>query len=598
MADTRNIRINVDIDGDNSGATKTTKALGDAAKASDNLGDSFKETAKDAKSLNVQIGESEKRVAALRKQLVETGNDKNIRKALRGEESWLRELTKIQSAGLPDAPTGRLASRVTGPLVGVGALGIVAAAPAIGATIAGAVAGAIGTVGIAGGIAMAAKDPRVKSAAEAFGAEIQKEFFRGGEVFVGPIQQSLKILSGAFKEMELPETFAKMAPHVTTIAGGFAGLGKNIMPGLNKAFDRMGPLADRAAAGLADTGSALGQFMDDVTGSKGTLEGLNTFFFLLNSTIRGVGGGLKWLGDRYDETLTFTDQLAKGFEDLPGMVGGGWAARQTRENIAAIRAIGNELPEFSSKVIEATDVVTTSNAETAESWKLIEERIRGALKAQNEYFDRQMALPNAMEAFEEAIDNFNESLKENGRTFDIGTEKGRANRDAMQALITTAKDVRSAQIELNGDVTAANRTYEENIKKIEGIANAAGVTADELRDMAGDYYVNIYRKELTHKVTYFSNHDLVDTRKGDFRAAGGPVQPGVPYVINERGMETVTFPANGTVHPAHLTPMSGSGMAIAWGTGPTDDLGAAIWQWLRKNVRIQGAGDVQMALGT
>lgn len=41
------------------------------------------------------------------------------------------------------------------------------------------------------------------------------------------------------------------------------------------------------------------------------------------------------------------------------------------------------------------------------------------------------------------------------------------------------------------------------------------------------------------------------------RASGGDVEPGRTYRINERGYETVTFPAAGTVHPANLTPIGG-----------------------------------------
>lgn len=46
---------------------------------------------------------------------------------------------------------------------------------------------------------------------------------------------------------------------------------------------------------------------------------------------------------------------------------------------------------------------------------------------------------------------------------------------------------------------------------------------------------------------------------GHVHAGGGPIMAGIPYIINERARESVTFPANGTVHQANITPMMASG---------------------------------------
>jgi methyl-accepting chemotaxis protein len=562
--DTRNIRLNVDIDGDSRGATKAAKSLDDTAKAADKAGSSLKQMGVDAKQLNAEIAQSNKRIAELRQHLVEVGNDRGVRKALRGEESWLRELTKIQSSQSSqnlDVPTPHLGRT---PVTGAAAAGVVMGlAPFViplGAMVAGAVAGTIGTGGIAGGIAMASRTPQVQRAAQDFKESIAKEFFSGGDAFAGPIAAGLRQLEGAFKGMELPDTFAKMAPHVTTIARGFSDLGTNVMPGLNKAFDRMGPFAEAAADGFSNLGGALSTFMDDVTSSEGTIEGLEAMFSMLSGTIVITGKMLNGLSDAFH---VFNDVTA----DLAGFGASMFANDDMMRSFFLLAQEGmlnvaDSTSSFTQRAIEAANaqiVLSDANRAAGEEWHKIQERIKGATKAQDEYFARAMAVPQANDALEASFDAFTESLKENGRSFDDNTEKGRANREALRDMISAAQDLRTAQINSGQSMTDVNRKYDETIAKIEAIANKAGVSADELRDMAGDYYVNIYRKELTHKVTYFSNHDLADTRKGDFRAAGGPVQPGVPYVINERGMETVTFPANGTVHPAHLTPMMGGG---------------------------------------
>jgi hypothetical protein len=549
MAD--EVRLEVVSTANNKGLTDAARDMKGLRSEADKLTGTLGELEDGSFSLDKAIEETREEVVQLRQELARTG-DMTLFGDLRRQQTTLSNLEKIKealeevaeaSAEVGSAAAvggigaggaqfgssfGSSASRGIGPAIATGIIAaLVPLAPAIGATVAGAVAGTIGTGGIAGGIAMASKDARVKASAAAFGAAISQEFFRGGEVFVGPTQEALKILLRGFKDMQLPESFAKMAPHVTTIATGFADMGRNIMPGLNKAFDRMGPLADEAADGLASTGDALSDFMDSVTASEGTREGLRTFFFLLNGTIRGVGDTLEWLGNRYDEALRFTDGFAMAFEDLPGMLG--VAARQARENIAVITA---DAPHFAAKAIEATDRVTTSNAETAQSWVLIRDRIEAATRAQDAYFNAAMAVPAANDAFQESIDSFNESLKENGRTFDSNTEKGRANREAMRDLVQGAQDIRSAMIESGQSVADADRKYLENIATIERMAAAAGVNRQELLKMAGDYFINIYRRELTNKVTFFSsNAATFDSRRGF--ASGGTTPAFEAFRVHE-----------------------------------------------------------------
>lgn len=107
-------------------------------------------------------------------------------------------------------------------------------------------------------------------------------------------------------------------------------------------------------------------------------------------------------------------------------------------------------------------------------------------------------------------------------------------------------------------------------------------------------------------------------------AAGGPVAHAAeggartgPTLVNERGRQeaftspggsTFLLPMGGQVMPnANVQAMAdqqafrrrdgGGEVAVQWIGGPTDDLGAAIWEYLKRNVRIVGGGSVQSALG-
>lgn len=611
--DRRRIELDVIVESDTRGLTSTTKGLDDTAKSADRAGDSFKRMSVDAKALGAEVQKTKNRIRELDSALVTVGKDKVLQGQLRGETAWLKQLEQISerlekannpslSATIGGAAAGGGAGAAglgggggggrlsTGPVVAGAIAGLAPWVIPLGAMIAGTVSGAIGTGGIAGGIAMASRDPRVKAAAEEFSQNISKEFFKG-DAFVGPVLGSLNILEGAFKDMDLEATFAKMAPHVTTIAAGLGDLGRNIMPGLNKAFDRMGPFAATAAEGFGQLGTALGTFMDDVTSSEGAVEGLAAMFTVLSGAIVFTGKTLNVLSDMFDFfnglTIGVADFSERLFALNPAMRA---FFENAKEGMIGVAESGNAVKFSATAIAAAQAALIDVNQDAGEQWKIIEDRIRGALKAQNEYFDSTMAVPEANDALQASFDAFTASLKENGRTFDENTEKGRNNRQALRDMISAAQDLRTAQINAGQSTTDVNRRYEESIARIEEMANDAGVSADELRRMAGDYYVNIYRKELTHKVTYFSNHDLADTRTG--RAEGGPVMAGVPYLINERGYETVTFPAGGTVHPANLTPMTG-GLTVnvypAPFTSPAET-GAEVVKVIRQYEMVAGTG--------
>jgi hypothetical protein len=106
------------------------------------------------------------------------------------------------------------------------------------------------------------------------------------------------------------------------------------------------------------------------------------------------------------------------------------------------------------------------------------------------------------------------------------------------------------------------------------------------------------------------------------KAVGGPVAHAAeggartgPVTVNEAGRQeaftspggdTFLLPLGGSVVPnANVQAMAdrqsfrrgGGGVTVQWVGGPVDDIGKAIWEYVKRNVRIVGGGDVQSALG-
>ena len=81
---------------------------------------------------------------------------------------------------------------------------------------------------------------------------------------------------------------------------------------------------------------------------------------------------------------------------------------------------------------------------------------------------------DAQTRFEEALDKVTESIKENGRTLDIGSEKGRANRDALSALASATQDAAAKARENGASWQTVAGIYDKGRKSL--VDNAFAIT--------------------------------------------------------------------------------------------------------------------------
>src|SRR6185503_4359009 len=205
---------------------------------------------------------------------------------LRKERARLRELERIAKEA------GQGASKAFGGgMLDFGGSGIrpvhaalgglvafaAAAAPTIGAMIAGAVTGAVGLGGIAGGIFAASRDPGVERAWQQFASNVSSKFFQMGSNFAEPLVNAAGTMERAFDNLDLKGLFDKAAPYIDDLSEGLAGFAKNLGIGLSKAMDVAGPALEILGRELPDIGDALGYMFSKMAESKGTLQG---FLFL------------------------------------------------------------------------------------------------------------------------------------------------------------------------------------------------------------------------------------------------------------------------------------------------------------------------------
>jgi hypothetical protein len=556
------IRLDVVAVGHNKGLDDTSRALRGVKGETDKLGSSLERTTKETFDFDRAVSEAREEIAKLHEEVRRTG-DRALLGDLKRQQRELDDFIRL-AASAADKAGG-----AAGSAIDFGGKGLrprnalilslvsaaAAAAPGIGAMIAGAVAGAIGTAGLGAGILSAIKSPDVQNAAKAFGGAISKEFFRGGVNFEQPVIDAMSELEDAFMDMKVPESLSKLAPLTDEIARGFGDLGRNFMPGFNKALDRMGPFAAVAEDGIGQLGDALGDFANMSTESEGALTGLDLLFRTVNGTIRLFGAGLKVASDITD---TFASANAAAFGSLSGLARGmGFdALADGASKLSTVWLdIGKDIP--TDKMFKLGEAIQTTNGAVQVAgghWTAYAAKIQAVNDALDEAISKSLAQDNANLALQSSLLNLRESLKENGKHWAANTEKGIANRRALLDAVGAAERKRKADIDSGVSADVANAAYDRTIRKLMKIAREAGISEAALKDLVGNYRINVIittKGRVPGHTSDFGGEVFPDKKR---RAAGGPVGPG-PYLVGERGPEVLMM---GSGQSGHVYPSVGA----------------------------------------
>jgi hypothetical protein len=107
------------------------------------------------------------------------------------------------------------------------------------------------------------------------------------------------------------------------------------------------------------------------------------------------------------------------------------------------------------------------------------------LKAAIEGFgSAQLDVNSSTREFEAAVDDLTASVTENGTSFDVGTEKGRANQTALDSIASSAPGVASATLSQTGSQEAATKALEGGRAKLIECLGAFGITGQAAEDYA------------------------------------------------------------------------------------------------------------------
>lgn len=193
-------------------------------------------------------------------------------------------------------------------------------------------------------------------------------------------------------------------------------------------------------------------------------------------------------------------------------------------------------------------------------------------------------------SFQNNVAGLQQSLKDNGATLDIHTQKGRDNTTAFLDAARSASDYADAVVNQTGDQASANKILSDARTQLINVAVQSGLTKGEAQKLVDQYLRipdsvttklvaeaetaaarkklddlnnklnNLHNRTVTVNVrTIYSNPGTAVRTSGGRvgRASGGAVEAGVPVLVGEHRPEVFMPSSSGTIRPTAAGANSG-----------------------------------------
>ena len=240
------------------------------------------------------------------------------------------------------------------------------------------------------------------------------------------------------------------------------------------------------------------------------------------------------------------------------------------------------------QVNRAVDPMNTGIKDTASAAGEATKKVKSLKEAVDDLRGTQMSAEQATANLNEAIDKATASVKENGKSLSLNTEKGRANRAALQDIATAALDGVDAWSKNGASAaTVAAKTQQARDEFIK-TAIKMGATKTEAEKLATAYglipkkvattvtantqpattkldALTVYLQKLSRRAYTVTVNGDVNAHGGTHSAAGQYLRAGQASVVGEYGPEMFVPRSGGRVVPASSTR---AGMGGDWVAAP------------------------------
>lgn len=676
------IKIKVTSEADVKGIEQANKALGETAlaaegagKATDKLGDNFTESDRKGDrlgrtiasdrdqliKLDASIASSTASLKLFAHALADTDDAAqriDIRKAMSKAQADLSSSLKAKKllnvgdlvdskpdpswiAGLEEKLGAALRGGSALPILG-GTIGA-AMAPMLAATLSSAVTGAVGIGGIAGGVALVAKDPIIASKAKEIGATFNAALHASArQSFLGPVSESLDQL-GKLADRSAPKLahiFEATAPSVEHLTGNVTRLGDSLLSSLEYAAGKSGSSINALGDLLEHTGESVGKLISSLSdGADSGASAINMLDDSIQDLIDGVGGTLKLLAEVYGAFST----VNQGVEKLTG----GLSLLEALNPVTpllllidGIQGFNGEAGTFSKNVAGAADANETlanSADDAADSLNGQRDSLKELSDEMRAEIDPVFGLLDATDELKHAQDAYAKSVKKSGANSEesrsklrdlakasvdlegkAGTLGGTFDGTVSPALRTTleaagwtkqridalGKEFQDAKSK--GD--AFSKTYAAKAK-LSGTGTAIADAERLRRKLASIHDRSVYVNVAFNEGRIAKVENTLNRLGGGYAhggivgaAANGATSSGMT-LVGEHGPELIAASPGSRVWSAGDSQrmMSGSGgggdVRVFFDPSGADDIARALFTRLRAEVSVQGGGSVQRTFG-
>lgn len=406
---------------------------------------------------------------------------------------------------------GALKTPVIGPaIIAILTGAVLIAMPAVGAVAAGAFVTAFGAGLTALGVVFAAKAPAVQAAWKDLLADMAADL----QVLSRPFEQTLLHLADvariAFQGLKpaLADAFSDLAPALSSfgselgkalsspsvtgsirnLASSFATLLGDLGPALSQTIqsiaDSMSKLAlsvQENPEALSELATGIGEVVAVTVGFLTTLNNLNSGFSDLTGGVSLVDATFAVLIGTITPLIALFSALDKGVSLLNSLTHSTEASGQSMSDAAARTvALANGLQKAGTTALgtgaAAESVATKFNRQKAATDALI--------VSLNRLSGLNLSLSDAQIQYQAALDAGTASLKENGRTLDLNTAKGRANQQSLNDIARAANEQRDAMIRAGSSQAQAASTAQAARANFIRLAQQMGLSADQATALA------------------------------------------------------------------------------------------------------------------
>lgn len=444
--------------------------------------------------------------------------------------SVFKQVGENSGRGFLGALLGVLKTPILGPALIVSLLAAAtAAASPVGAIVAGALVAGAGAGLSAIGLKFAAESQIVghiwSTTVTNMGVEmrsISKPFESTLTVLAAVAQRTFAKfkpqLAAAFKDLapvlsgfgdQLGQALEKLAPAIRPLSQAFAAVLANLGPAIQSAVGNVShaliQLAEsiqRSPAALADLVRGIGDITADLLNFLRVMNDANEAFRRWTGGVSGVTALMGTLRGAVQLVLGPIEGLANTLSSAGD--GMNWLVGKLGIGTQVMSQGGTAAGTFSGSLLKSANSMTAStnaalhNAHATHQANVAAYLAATAYERQSAATDKlvnslfrlqniQLQLSGAQISYQAALDAASASIKENGRSLDISTAKGRANQQALDELARSANDQTEQMLRSNKGTVAAAKAAEASRADYARLAHQMGLNKAEAAAMAAKF---------------------------------------------------------------------------------------------------------------